>query len=219
MRGDLSIFCDESGDFGPHSKYYLLSLVFHDQAKSIKDPISHITNFLEHLQPNNINVIHTYPLIRKEHIYRHLPLTDRQKQFDALVAFMRHSQISTKTIIIEKKKINNSLENTLKDKLSEILSSLFDEISKYKNVNIYYDRGQRQVSKILFDAFINYFDNVSFRTINPKDYFLFQVADLTCTLGLLNLKTPNLNKDEKEFFGSPRRLKKNYLRVLYSKRL
>ena len=35
---ELSIFIDESGDFGPyakHSPYYLVTMVFHDQRKSI----------------------------------------------------------------------------------------------------------------------------------------------------------------------------------------
>ena len=35
---ELSIFIDESGDFGPyakHSPYYLVTMVFHDQRRSI----------------------------------------------------------------------------------------------------------------------------------------------------------------------------------------
>ena len=39
----LSIFVDESGDFGcfePHCPYYLFSLVFHDQDQSIEEQTS-----------------------------------------------------------------------------------------------------------------------------------------------------------------------------------
>lgn len=38
----LSVFVDESGDFGayqPHSPYYIFTLVFHDQGNSIEHPI------------------------------------------------------------------------------------------------------------------------------------------------------------------------------------
>jgi len=38
MMKMLSIFVDESGDFGafePHCPYYLFSLVFHDQEESL----------------------------------------------------------------------------------------------------------------------------------------------------------------------------------------
>ena len=39
---ELSIFIDESGDFGayaPHSPYYIISLVFHDQDEDIQPAI------------------------------------------------------------------------------------------------------------------------------------------------------------------------------------
>ena len=40
---ELSIFIDESGDFGPygfHSPYYIITMVFHDQAVDISGPIA-----------------------------------------------------------------------------------------------------------------------------------------------------------------------------------
>ena len=36
---ELSIFVDESGDKSDHAKYYLLTLVFHNQADSIIDQV------------------------------------------------------------------------------------------------------------------------------------------------------------------------------------
>lgn len=42
---ELSIFIDESGDFGPfekHAPYYVLSLVFHDQSDDISDHLHKI---------------------------------------------------------------------------------------------------------------------------------------------------------------------------------
>ena len=40
---ELSIFIDESGDFGayePHSSFYIVTLVFHDQSKDISKNIN-----------------------------------------------------------------------------------------------------------------------------------------------------------------------------------
>ena len=37
MAKELSIFVDESGDRGGKARYYLLTLVFHDQADSIAE--------------------------------------------------------------------------------------------------------------------------------------------------------------------------------------
>ena len=48
---ELSIFVDESGDFGsyePHAPFYLFTLVFHDQSNSIEDQIHHLERGLEY---------------------------------------------------------------------------------------------------------------------------------------------------------------------------
>ena len=46
---ELSIFIDESGDFGPfekHSPFYVLSLVFHDQSDDIAGHLDKIHDAL-----------------------------------------------------------------------------------------------------------------------------------------------------------------------------
>lgn len=40
MAKELSIFVDESGDRGGKARYYLLTLVFHDQAESITEAVT-----------------------------------------------------------------------------------------------------------------------------------------------------------------------------------
>ena len=42
---ELSIFIDESGDFGDysfHSPYYIIAMVFHDQSIDIQEQIRHL---------------------------------------------------------------------------------------------------------------------------------------------------------------------------------
>ena len=62
-------------------------------------------------------------------------------------------------------------------------------------------------------------DNVEFRKVIPSDYRLFQIADLVCTLQLLEFKCDNhtLSNSEKRFFKSERVLKKNYIKPLKQK--
>ena len=46
---ELSIFVDESGDFGEyryHSPYYIITMVFHDQNNDITDNIEKFNNEL-----------------------------------------------------------------------------------------------------------------------------------------------------------------------------
>ncbi len=40
MAKELSIFVDESGDYGSKARYYLLTLVFHDQAVRVTGPVA-----------------------------------------------------------------------------------------------------------------------------------------------------------------------------------
>ena len=65
---ELSIFVDESGDFGPyepHAPYYLITLVFHNQADSIADEIEYLERHVcEYGFPSN-HAVHAGPLVRR----------------------------------------------------------------------------------------------------------------------------------------------------------
>ena len=62
MAKELSIFVDESGDRGGRARYYLLTLVFHDQAKSIADAVTSYEAKLARADLPNIP-FHSEPLI------------------------------------------------------------------------------------------------------------------------------------------------------------
>ncbi len=67
---ELSIFVDESGDFGkytPLSPYYIITMIFHDQKENIQPFIAKLNKELSFLNLNNL-CIHTGPIIRKEEI-------------------------------------------------------------------------------------------------------------------------------------------------------
>ena len=53
---ELSVFVDESGDLGGESKYYLLALVFHDQADDLRRTICLYDEYLPFLIPSNIAI-------------------------------------------------------------------------------------------------------------------------------------------------------------------
>ena len=49
---ELSIFIDESGDFGEydyHSPYYIITMVFHNQDRAIADPMARLEEDLGNL--------------------------------------------------------------------------------------------------------------------------------------------------------------------------
>ena len=77
---ELSIFVDESGDFGEydyHAPYYIISMVIHKQDIDISTNLKALENELNNIGWDN-HCIHAGPVIRSEDEYRGYPLKDRQ---------------------------------------------------------------------------------------------------------------------------------------------
>ena len=113
---ELSIFIDESGDFGPyapHSPWYIVTMIFHDQSISIEEPMQYLESELSLLgYPNHC--IHTGPIIRNESPYTDEDYTVRRKILNKMITFIRQSGISHKSFFIEKKHIGDEIEATSK---------------------------------------------------------------------------------------------------------
>ncbi len=71
---ELSIFVDESGDFGEyekHAPYYIITMILHDQSVDISTEIGKLNEALKNMGYGNEQAIHTEPLIRREDPYRY----------------------------------------------------------------------------------------------------------------------------------------------------
>ncbi|MCR5772596.1 MAG: DUF3800 domain-containing protein [Butyrivibrio sp.] len=220
---ELSIFIDESGDFGEyssHSPYYIITMVFHDQSVDISNDIAKLDTELDYLGLHDL-CIHTGPIIRKEEIYKDMTLAERRRIFNKMVAFVRQLDIYYKSFYIEKKHVNDPVEaaGKLAKQIASFIRGHYNDFLASDDVKIYYDNGQVQVSKILASVFSVLLPNPIYRKVLPKDYKLFQVADLLCTFTLIDLKiNDNLySKSEEYFFGNRRDFKKNYLKKLQKK--
>lgn len=220
----LSIFIDESGDFGAyesHCPYYLVSMVMHDQRIEIKDNLICLDEHLQRLgYPNH--AIHTGPLIRREAVYANDTVESRKKLFNSLFHFTRQLNFRYICVSIRKSECRDEIDmaSHLSRAISEELRRNKEYLESFDKVIIYYDNGQIELTKILTSIFNSLFFNVEFRKVQPVNYRLFQVADLICTLELLSIKERNhlLTKSEEMFFGSVKELKKSYLRPLQKKK-
>ena len=220
----LSIFIDESGDFGAyesHCPYYLVSMVMHDQRIEIKDNLICLDEHLQRLgYPNH--AIHTGPLIRREAVYANDTVESRKKLFNSLFHFTRQLNFRYICVSIRKSECRDEIDmaSHLSRAISEELRRNKEYLESFEKVIIYYDNGQIELTKILTSIFNSLFFNVEFRKVQPVNYRLFQVADLICTLELLSIKERNhlLTKSEEMFFGSVKELKKSYLKPLQKKK-
>ena len=223
---ELSIFIDESGDFGPlepHSPYYLFTLVLHDQSEALAPHISRLEAALVNSGLKNSHCFHIGPLVRKESDYEYFDIRERRQLLNKLVAFVRNVDIRYKTCIVEKKQTPDAVALTMV--LSRLLSRfLMDNLQFFQEVErvvVYYDNGQVELTRLLASVFSVIFPHVEFRRVFPAQYRLFQVADLLCTMELIAIKAEHhaLSKSELAFFGNVHDFKKNYLTPLRRKRM
>ena len=222
---ELSVFVDESGDFGTyanHAPYYLVTLVFHDQSINIAQPIRILNAKIRESGLPDCP-IHAGPLIRREHEYWSLSLWERKRIFNFLYNFARSIDITYRTLIVEKKQLSDEMDLTLRitKQLSAFLFTHLETFSQYDRVVIYYDFGQMELTKILVSVFNTVLNNVEVRKVIPANYKLFQAADMLCTLELLSLKADKhlISKSEYAFFKTERDLRKSYLNAIQKKKL
>ena len=226
MTKELSVFVDESGDFGEFDQrcpYYILSFVFHDQKDDISSALIELDQKLEYLGLNN-TAIHTGPIIRQEEIYNSMEMETRRKVMRILMAFYRNVEIKYTSLHIEKRHTETELEIVaeLSRLLSRFITQHLDYFLSFDSVKIYYDNGQIPVTRILSSVFGIFLSNVQFKkAVKPSKYRLFQIADMLCSMELIRLKMDNhlLSKSELRFFGEPRVIRRKYLKAIEEKQM
>lgn len=197
----LIIFIDESGDFGEYSKhspFYIISMVVHNQDIDISNAIDKLNNNLNNCNMSDI-CIHTEPLIRKEESFANILPNERRTILTKLYYFAAKIDINFATFLYKNR-------------------AYFDKLEK---LILYYDNGQKNINRILNYILTTNFMNFEVRKVLPKDYKLFQVADLICTLELIKNKiiTQNLSRTETFIFKSKRDFRKDFIKNLWLKKL
>ena len=221
---EISLFADESGESGTESKYYLLTLVFHEQNASISQPINIYENDLRAKGLPNIP-LHACPLMNGHDDYEGMDIQDRKRLLQAFFTMLQHLPIKYHTFSYRKDEFPNSAALGARIR-RDIVNLIFDNLSYlqgFDKVKVYYDDGQYVVTKALHDA-VEYAlstNAVMYKDGSPKDYRLAQAADLICTIELTALKfeAKEATKTDDRFFGARGSFKKNWLKKTRKKLL
>ena len=221
----LSVFIDESGDFGAydlHAPYYVVAMILHDQEVDISSEIEAMEGRMRNLgYPHH--AIHTGPLIRRESVYENDLVEDRKRLFNILYYFSRNLNLKYICAKVRKSECTDVVDMTVKvaKAIAAELRNNEDYLNSFERIIIYYDNGQIELTRILTSVFSTLYANVEFRKVSPVDYRLFQTADLVCTMELLAEKAENnsFSRSEYEFFGTPRTFRKDFLKGIRTKRL
>lgn len=222
---ELSIFVDESGDFGKvenNSPYYLVTFVFHNQSDDIYQPIAALENTLSYIKSEQ-KYIHTGPLIRREVPYQNMTIDERRQLIYKMRMFFLHAPILHTTIKINRKAASDKF--TLTSQLSKMLKAYinkhFEYFSSFEKIIVYYDNGQQELNLVLNTIFSLLLSNVEFKKASPSEYRLLQLADYICSIELLSIKLSEkrLSKSETAFFYKPQELKKSFIKSVKTKEL
>lgn len=226
----MSVFVDESGNFGDPddpARYCIVTLVFHDQ-------IADISQYVKELNRSNYDLgldsdsfrFHMGPLIRQEDEYAAMSRPMRGKILDRMMTFVRKVDFKYHRIGVDTKFIN-----TTQQVFDRLMGQLVDFIKEHRElfecidkVKIYYDAGQKQVSRLLEDVFTeNLPSPLEFaQGVRQDSYKLLQVADLICTVRLIEVRLQDggeLTKSENRFFGGQRNFQRNILKRIKRKEI
>ncbi len=222
---ELSVFIDESGDFGDvkdRPAYYLVTFVFHDQDHAIEQQVIKLEESVKNVG-FDVEYIHTGPVIRREEIFTGYSIDDRRKLLYKMLNFVNACPISCLTIAIDRKEAVDkvSLSGKLAKAIHGAMSAHQEYFLSYDKIIVYYDNGQNELSAILNAVFSIQFSNVEFRKAEPQRYRLLQAADFICSMELLRIKKDEkrLSKSEENFFYKSQELKKTFFKSIDKKKL
>ncbi len=222
---ELSVFIDESGDFGEVKErpaYYLVTFVFHNQDNNIDLQVAKLEESIK-ISGFDVEYIHTGPVIRREEVFGRYSIDERRKLLYKMLNFVNACPISYLTVVVDRKEAIDkvALSGKLAKAINMAISIHQDFFKSFDKIIVYYDNGQHELSVILNAVFSIQFASVEFRKVAPQRYRLLQAADFICSMELLKIKRDEkrLSRSEEKFFYKPQELKKVFLKSIEKKKL
>ena len=219
---ELSIFVDESGEQDGASRYYLITLVFHEQDTSLSEAIVSYQNALNNKGLPDIP-FHASPLMNGHDEYKHLDLETRKRLLNSFNVFVQKLPITYITFWYRKSEVDTptKLSNRMKRDLADFIFDRLDRFQVFDKIKIYYDGGQQVVTKALHAA-IDYTlskEATMYKKSQFANYRLSQVADYLCAIELTRIKYEHHEETNTDIkvFGYVGTFKKNYLKQAHRK--
>lgn len=216
---ELSVFVDESGNLGWDSDYYILTLVFHNQSDDISQSITRYEHVLRERGLPDVP-FHFVPLTHGNGPFAQMDVKCRSGLLQSFPTLVWHMPFTYTTFVYRKREFEDrsQLENKMRRDLLLFLFDHLDMIAGYGVVKLYYDDGQRLITRVLHAAFEYALGKqvLIYREAHPNDYRLSQLADFVCSVehSACKFERHEESDTDKRFLGTARDFKKNYLRKL-----
>ena len=222
----LSVFVDESGVLSkddPTSRFYIVTLVTHDQSFSIAELAKRLDRELDSVGIANL-YFHAGPIIHAHDQFMFMNWDLRRKIFYRMLAFANHVPFQYACLVVDKKFADDTdaIVRSLERQLAELVDGHRLDFTGFETIKVYYDCGQKPVTNLLHRFFEQrkHIPVVFAQAVEVSRYKMIQVADLVCTLRLISLRMDcglSLSKSEEKFFGGVRAFKHNVLRIIRRK--
>ena len=225
----LSVYIDETGNFGDvrdSSRYCMVSLVFQHNASTDNALEREYCDAIFRLgaDPESM-VFHSAPLIRQEDQFSAMSRNMRGKLFYQMLSFVRKSNFFFHCVAVDTHFVTSEgqIIATLKNEMRLFFAENLDRFTDGTRLRIYYDAGQKAVSRILeFIPECCPCKVEMVQGVRQENCRMLQVADFICTVSLIRHRLKEglpLNLSEKKFFGSPRIFERNVFRKVKAKEI
>ena len=215
---------DESGDRGGRARYYLLTLVMHDQADDIAERVGRYEGALLRSGLPDIP-FHSEPLLNGHGPYGGMSLESRKELLYSLNVLVQRLPISYATFVYRRNEFDDldGLTARMKRDISNLLFDHLEFFQSFDDVKVYCDNGQDIVKRAL-DQSVGFVLSKGVgerRKTSMTDYRLERVADYLCTIELALVKYEAKEDGEtyNKFFGGIGAFKRNWLKQARRKRI
>lgn len=214
---ELSLFIDESGDSSTQTRYFLLTVVIHNQSEEITDKIISYEKSLVLADLPNIP-FHSEPLLNGHEVYEDLEIKTRKKLLYSFNVLVQRLPIQYKTLVYKHSEYGNAqtLANILRRDLAELFTGYLSFLQSFEQVKIYYDNGQDVVKRAVYESVESTLSKQAIikKRTTMTEYRLAQVADYLCTIELAAAKyaAKENGGTYDKFFGGVGAFKKNWLK-------
>jgi len=204
----------------------MVMLVMHDEDADIMPIVAEYHAGIYHAgaDPESMS-FHTSPLIRQEDQFTAMSRNMRGRIFYQMLSLVRKCDLRYKSFWIDTNYVASEMQivESLKRQVHDFMVLHSDKFAAMSAVRLYYDAGQKGVTRILESLSKECACPVEVaQGVRQGDYILLQAADFLCTVKLIECRIEDgipFNSSEKKFFGSPRDFKRNVLRKIKAKEL
>ena len=225
MSGTLSAFFDECGQenkFQPGAKYYLLTVVLHDQRDSLDGLIASYEASLRESSLPDVP-FHAYDLQHARGGYAGLEFGTRKRLLSKFEGFVRRLPVTYRTFVYRRPefKTAKALSERMQRDLASFIRDNYSEFQPYATVAIYYDSGQAAADVAIHRAFDETLsaNTADYKRLRYQERRLAQAADYFCSMELAALRYADHEETNTyiKLFGGFRAFKANHLKQIRKK--